>query len=173
LDFYDIAYPGALSPGGAQATLGFKRIFAIGREIRLVDTDEAGRGSPAGALCMGRAGEALCAAAKASPRAICIRDYRIDRKLVETMRERELTLCIGLDRLMAGHGLARSRAIYMASKLLRYAMGRRLRIAFATLAGSEELLASPMQIIEVARLLGADERTARAGAGEAIRAIFE
>ena len=114
---------------------------------------------------MGEAGEALNAAAKQSPRAIVISDSRIDRRLMDTMKARDVILCVPFDRILGSAGLRRSSSIYMASRLVQYAVKRGVRVSFVSFAGSEEMLCSPVQLIGLARLLGVSEEYARNAVG--------
>ncbi len=96
-----------------------------------------------------------------SPCAVVFPDSRINKKALEQMKEREIALCIQLSQLTGSHSLQRSRNLYMASKLFDYAAGIGIEVSFATFAKSREHLCSYMQIIELAKLLGASEEYAR------------
>ena len=48
----------------------------------------------------------------------------------------------------------------------QYAIKRGIRVAFVSLAGSEEMLCSPVQLIELAKLLGVKEEYARKSVSE-------
>jgi RNase P/RNase MRP subunit p30 len=90
-----------------------------------------------------------------------ISDSRIDRKLLATMKDKGVPLCIGFNRILESQGLRKSSSIYMTSKLANYAIKRGIRVAFVSLASSEEMLCSPVQLIELAKLLGVKEDYAR------------
>ncbi len=121
----------------------------------------------AGSICSGPSGEQLNAAAKQQPRAIIISDSRIDRKLLATMKGKGVMLCIPFSRILESAGLRRSSSMYLTGKLAAYAIKRGIRVAFVSLAGSEEMLCSPVQLIELAKLLGVEEGYARRSISEA------
>lgn len=96
---------------------------------------------------------------------------RINKKAMEQMNEREIALCIPMNAIMSSYGLQRSRALYMTSKLLRHAMDIKLDVSFATFARTRLQLCSYMQLIELAKLLGADEGFARKSLSETNRSM--
>jgi len=157
LHFYDLAHQTALH-GYLWKQLGFKKIASAGSDVRV---SLPGSKQIEGSVCVGEAGEALNAAAKQSPKAIIVSDSRIDRKLIDTMKSRDVILCVPFDKILQSAGLRRSSAIYMASKLVRYAVKRGVKVSFVSFAGSEEMLCSPAQLIGLAKLLGVKEEYAR------------
>ncbi len=157
MPFYDLAHQTALH-GYIWKQLGFKKIGVAESNVKI---SLPGSKNIAGSICVGPSGEHLNAAAKQSPRAIIINDSRIDRKLLDTMKAKNVILCIPFDRILSSVGLRRSSAIYMTSRLVQYAIKREIRVAFVSFAGSEEMLCSPVQLIELAKLLGAKEEYAR------------
>ena len=157
MQFYDIAHQTALH-GYVWRQLGFKRIAVLGTEVRITAPGSKGI---EGSICAGPSGEALNAAAKQQPRAIILGDSRIDRKLLATMKDRDVMLCIPFNRILESTGLRRTSSIYMAGKLANYAIKLGIRVAFVSMAGSEEMLCSPVQLIELAKLLGVREEYAR------------
>jgi RNase P/RNase MRP subunit p30 len=114
-----------------------------------------------GSICVGPAGEPLNAAAKQSPRAVIVSDARIDRKLLDTVKSKSVILCVPFDKILGSVGLRRSSTIYLTSRLAQYAIKRGIRVSFISMAGSEEMLCSPVQLIELAKLLGVKEDYAR------------
>lgn len=159
MDFYDLAYPKSLE-GGIGKRLGFKKILVLGKDLK-ISAPNSPQNEISDSLCIGYSGEQLCSAAKLSPRAILIRDSRIDRKLIEILRSKEIILCIAFDGIMENAGLRRSSQLYMMSKLVSYALKKKIQIAFVTLAKSEETLCSPIQLIELAKLVGASDLFSR------------
>lgn len=143
--------------------LGFKKIIMAESDVKL---SLPGSKGIEGSICVGVAGEALNAAAKQSPKAVIISDSRIDRKLLDTLKAKNVILCVSLDKILGSAGLRRSSSIYLTSKLVQYAIKRGIRTTFVTFAGTEEMLCSPVQLIEIAKLLGADENYARKAIGE-------
>jgi hypothetical protein len=164
LDFYDLARPQALE-GAVWSGLGFKRIFCVGKEVRISDPGYP-QNRIGGSLCMGVAGEALCSAARSAPLAVMVRDSRIDRKLIETLRSREIILCVSFDGILSSTGLRRTSRIYMTDKLVRYAIKKSVSVCFVTMAASEEMLCSPIQLVKLAELVGAPAEYARRAISE-------
>jgi RNase P/RNase MRP subunit p30 len=168
LQFFDLAHQTALH-GFLWKQLGFERIATINKEVRFT---VPGSKNIAGSICSGPSGEQLNAAAKQQPRAIIISDCRIDRKLLATMKGKDVMLCIPFNRILESVGLRRSSSIYMTSKLANYAIKREIKVAFVTLAGSEEMLCSPVQMIELIKLLGVKEDYARKSVSEINEALI-
>jgi hypothetical protein len=162
LPFYDLAHQTALH-GHLWKQLGFTKIGIAGSGVKL---SLPGSKGIEGSICVGIAGEALNASAKQSPKAVMITDSRIDRRLLDTLKAKNVILCISLDKILGSAGLRRSSAIYLTSKLVQYAIKRGIKTTFVSFAGSEEMLCSPVQLIEIAKLLGADEQYARKAISE-------
>ncbi len=157
MQFYDLAHQTALH-GYIWKKLGFKKIAVAESQVKI---SLPGSKGIEGSICVGPAGEQLNAAAKQSPRAIIINDSRIDRRLLDTMKAREVMLCVPFERILSSAGLRKSSSIYMTSRLVQYAIKREIKVAFVSFAGSEETLCSPFQLIELAKLLGVKEDYAR------------
>lgn len=157
MQFYDIAHQTALH-GYLWKSLGFKKIAAAESEVKV--SVPASKGVE-GSICVGPAGEPLNAAAKRSPKAVIVNDSRIDRRLIDTLKARDVILCVPFDRILSSTGLRRSSAIYLTSRLAQYAIKRGVRVSFVSFAGSEEMLCSPVQLIALAKLLGVNEEYAR------------
>jgi RNase P/RNase MRP subunit p30 len=157
LQFYDLAHQTALH-GYVWKGLGFKKIATIGREVKIT---VPGSKEIADSICAGPSGDALNAAAKMRPRAIIISDARIDRKLLATIKDKGIILCIPFNRILESAGLRRSSSMYLTGRLAAYAIKKGIRVSFVSLAGSEEMLCSPIQMIELAKHLGIGEDYAR------------
>lgn len=168
MQFYDLAHQTALH-GYVWRKLGFKKIGIINTDARF--TNSASK-DIAGSICTGPSGEQLNAAAKQQPRAIIISDARIDRKLLATMKDKGVVLCIPFNRILESSGLRKSSSIYMTAKLANYAIKREIKVAFVSLAGSEEMLCSPVQLIELVKLLGVEEGYARKAISETNEALI-
>jgi RNase P/RNase MRP subunit p30 len=96
-----------------------------------------------------------------SPAAIIIQDLKIDKKALGQMRDANITLCLATSTLTASSGLYRSRNLYMMRKLFDYARSIKLDVSFITLAHSNSHLCSYIQLLELAKLVGAEEEYAR------------
>ena len=100
-------------------------------------------------------------ASKGGARALIIEDMRTDRSLIETMAKKGTALCMPVGAITSKEGIERSRAIFMMSGLFSYAKHRGLHVGFVSLAQSKTGLCSSMQLVELARLVGADEQYAK------------
>lgn len=88
-------------------------------------------------------------------------DYSIDGKLIAEMKANGTALYISLGRIINSYGLRRSRNIYLARRMFRYAKRKRLSMGFVTLADSDGQMCSAIQMLSLAKLIGADENVAR------------
>jgi RNase P/RNase MRP subunit p30 len=105
--------------------------------------------------------ENIFSALNSSPAAVVFPDIKINKKALEQMQERRIALCLPISPLTSSYGLQRARSLYMTGKLLHHAMQIKLAVSFVTLAKSRTNLCSYMQLLEIAKLIGADEDYAR------------
>lgn len=167
MDYYDIALQGCGVDKGLESALGFKKVFLAGRDVALTGK----KGNFSGAIATGSDKPVLEEAARSGARALIIEGMRTDRSLIDIMAKRNTVLCIPMSAITSKEGMERSRAIFMARGLFSSARRRRLHVGFVSLAGSREGLCSAMQLIEFAKLVGADEQYAAYSISEVNRAI--
>ena len=105
--------------------------------------------------------------------AVAITDSYIDRKLMDTIKENKCILCMPLGTITASYGVERARNIYRMRKLFADARKRGIEVCFISMAKTPQFLNSYMQLIELAKLLGADERYARYSISEITKALVE
>ncbi|MDE1810685.1 MAG: hypothetical protein KGH66_01440 [Candidatus Micrarchaeota archaeon] len=163
MEFNDIVYPTCNADADFAARLGFKRLLVAGKDVEIRDIDRDKNTNAKDCVVIGVNKPRLEAAAKSGAIAISITDQRIDRKLMQTMKERETKLLISFAVLKETGGNDRQRTLYMMSKLLRHAVKMRIEVCFASMARSRLHMLSTMQIIELAKLIGAEEDAARKG----------
>ena len=163
MEFNDIVYSSCDADRGFVERLGFKRALVLGKDIQIRDLDKSKDTNASGLIVIGSNKQRLEGAAKSGALAIEITDYRIDRKLMHTIKERGVRLLVSFAALKRLEGNSRQRALYMMSKLLRTAMKMKIEVRFASMAESRLQMFSSMQLIELAKLIGADEGAARAG----------
>ncbi len=173
LNSYDIV----LSSCGADVSfgrkLGFEGIGVVGNGIVAVNADDPNAKVPEGrAIAFGSA-ENMSALVRKGIAGVCISGYKIDRKLIEDMSANDCILCISTKEITNSYGIRRAKAIYRASKLFRLAKKRKIRVAFATMASSTGEMLSKIQLIEIAKLIGAEEQYARYSISEINRYIVE
>jgi RNase P/RNase MRP subunit p30 len=173
MEYYDLVSGSCGTDEGMAHRLGFKKIFKAGTDIRLTNLDEPkSRGADSG-IIMSSDKARLLACAKGDVRAVIISDSRIDKKLIAQMSENDIALCIPVSAITSGYGLARSKTTYMMGNLFTYAKKSKIDIAFVTLAGSRMQMASAMQLIELAMLVGADEAYARDSISRVNKGLME
>ena len=100
----------------------------------------------------------LCESVKQGCGMIAIRDFSIDRKLIAQMQGKEAMLLIPISEITSCAGFSASRLMYKARMLIRYAKSKRIKIIFCTLAQNKLQACSSIQIIEMAKMLGADKK---------------
>ncbi len=149
MKYYDLVFNSCRMDDGAAKRLGFERIFQIN----------------ANSICMSSDKSRLIREVRDDAKAVAVTDFYIDRKLIAEMRERGTVLCIPFAQIISMRGEARSKALYRAGELLRYAAGSRIAVSFASFADSPLYMNSPTQLIELAKMLGAKEEAARESLG--------
>ncbi len=139
---------------GLADRLGFEEILVFDESMR--ESSRVGMASDAGILQKVRSGGI----------GVISDDYSIDGKLMAEMKENGTALYLALGRITNTYGLRRSRGIYLARRAFRYARQRRIDVGFITFAETAGQMCSAIQMIELAKLIGADEDIARAGLEE-------
>lgn len=160
LDYYDVAYDSCNISKETESALGYKRIFLANRDIK-VTGDAHGGSEIVGSIFLDSGRKDIFAMLKMDPRAIVFMDMRINKKAMEQMNEKGIALCMPVSAITSSYGLSRSRTLYMMGKMFTHAKSIKLDVAFVTLARSTAHLCSYMQLVELARMLGADEDYAR------------
>jgi len=162
LDYFDVAGEGCRIDKGLEPALGFKKIFVANKDIKVVDGTGGKTGNVEGSIFVASEKSNMIQILNMSPRAVVFSDSKINKKALEQMRDRDILLCIPADLITGTSGLHRSRNMYMMGKLFDHARSIKLEVSFITLAQSNAHLCSYMQLIEIAKLIGADEEYARA-----------
>lgn len=163
LDYYDIAYDSCSVDSALEKRLGYKKIFIANKDIKVIEDT---KGNVEDNIIVNSNRLNALAVLSQSPNAVILSDLRIDKKLMEQMLEKEIAICLPMYMITGNSGMNRSKTLYMMSKLLDYAMSLELDVSFITLAKSSSNLCSYMQLIELAKLLGADEQYARKSVSE-------
>jgi histidinol phosphatase-like PHP family hydrolase len=141
--------------------LGFRRILVENTDLRVEHVDR-NIGRFGASIAYGSDIKRLYEHSRNGTRALAISSAEIDFKLLESMKDNGTALCIPLNAILTSltpHDLSRS--IYRNAHLVARAKKYSLDIAFITFAHSMTYMCSSIQIIELAKLLGADERYAR------------
>lgn len=163
--YYDIVFDSCNVDEELSARLGFARVGIIPKDIGFAELGKRGAGGEKKVIASGPVGS-LISAANSGVAAIYINDAKIDKKLIAAMEDNETVLCISLSGIMELYGLKRSHLLFKACKLFSYAKKEGVDTAFVTLAKSRSGMCSYMQMIELAKLVGASEDYARHSVSE-------
>lgn len=169
MDYYDIALQSCGASPAMEAELGFRHIFLAGKEVPLLNSGKKGNFS--GAIFSGTNKKLLVDASRGGARALILEDMRIDRSLIDTMVKKGTALCIPMYAVTSKEGMERSKALFLLKGLFEYVRHRGMHVGFVSLAPSRSGLCSSMQLVEFAKLIGADEQYARYSIGAVNRAI--
>lgn len=153
--------------------LGFKKIFTLNKEVRSVGHGNENDRNLERSIAFGKEKNQLLALVKHGAKAVAITDFYIDKKLMDTIKDNGCVLCIPLSIITSSYGVERSRNIARAKRLCGHARKMGIDIAFVSMAKSQLYMNSYMQIIELAKLLGIDDRYARHSVSEITRTIAD
>ncbi|MCW6160530.1 MAG: hypothetical protein LVQ95_05605 [Candidatus Micrarchaeales archaeon] len=173
MNFYDIAADSCTFDSAFEKRLGFKRIFVVNRDIAAVGRGDENKQITERSIAFGKAEEQLLALVKNGASAVAITDSYIDRKLMESIRENKCVLCLPMSIITASYGVERARNVYRMRKLFADARKRGIDVCFASMAKTPAYLNSYMQLIELAKLVGAEERYARYSMSEITKSLVE
>lgn len=158
MKYYDIVTEPCSFDEAFAKRLGFEAVFRAGRS---------------GALFIGSDMASATKAAQHGAVAVAITDFTLDRGVMAKLSDNETVLCIPIAILAKSKGLEQARLLHRAAELVRYAYRKRIDVSFASLASSRLFMESRMQLIELAKMLGATEEQARLGVGEVNRKVIE
>jgi hypothetical protein len=166
VDYYDIAYETCEISKALENSLGYKRIFFAQKDIKVLDGGHYKHDEVENSIFINTNLDNLIGILNMSPSAIIFSDLRINKKAIEQMEERKIPLCLPLSILTSSYGLQRSKNLYFMSKLFAHARKMDVDVSFVTLSKNNTNLCSYMQLIELAKLIGADEDYARKSVSE-------
>ncbi len=171
MNFYDIVSETCTFDADFAKRLGFKQIFKLRKEIRPVGHGYEQEKIVDNSMAFGRDKNQLISLVKNGATAVAITDSYIDKKLMDTIKQESCILCIPTCIITASYGVERSRNIYKMSRLFAYAKKQGIDVCFASIATSKAHVNSYMQLIELAKLIGADEKYARYSISEITKSI--
>jgi RNase P/RNase MRP subunit p30 len=160
LRYYDVLFDSCRVSKQFASRLGFDDVFLVKK-------------GASGPLCASSDASLLMKAVQRGATAIAITDFTIDRKLLAKAKDNDVALCMPFAPMLSRTGLERAKLVYRATTLLRYASGKRMEVSFASLAESELFANSRMQLVELAKLVGATDAQARHGICEVNKLIGE
>jgi len=159
MDYYDIAFDSCNVNKDLESELGFKKIFT-NKDIGILEGDYKS-GIIRGSLFIDNGNGDVLSVINSNPAAVSFADLNINKDALSLMEEMDIILCMPLSIATSSYGFSRSKNLFLMKKLFRHAKKLNLRISFATLAKKESELCSSLQLIEIAKLIGADENYAR------------
>ncbi|MGC8669744.1 MAG: hypothetical protein ACP5TL_01160 [Candidatus Micrarchaeia archaeon] len=161
MKFYDIVLDSCNLTKETNLLLGFEKIAVANRDFVLCDAEK--NANCEGGIAIGKDSKSLEKATKRDAKAVIALDFNLDMSLLESMREHDTVLLIPFSPIESSRGIALSHKLFLASRLLYNARKRNVKVGFITLAHSVVYLESYMQLIALAKLIGAREEEARIG----------
>jgi hypothetical protein len=165
LEYYDLVRNSCSFDEKLCMKLGFKSIAKAPGDISIIDADAGRSGKGERSIIYG-SGKRLIGAVKQGAAAVWIKDYLLDKQLLDVVYDNTIPLVFPISDIVCANGLQRPRLMSKMSRLLKYSAKLGIGISFITMAESRSGMCSYMQIVEIAKLLGADEECARAGLSE-------
>ncbi len=160
MDFYDIVGSECEFDEKFAARLGYRQVFVAGKDIVVADADREG---PSHAAYIAKGGNVsrLVYHVKNGARGVITEDFNLEAKLLEAMAACGCVAVICTDRIIGAAAESRSRMLYKASRMFSNARKCDVNIALVSMARSRAYMESYMQLVELGKLIGADDRYAR------------
>ncbi|MGC8586066.1 MAG: hypothetical protein ACP5K5_00785 [Candidatus Micrarchaeia archaeon] len=167
MDYYDIVLSSGLEKLGGM--LGYKKILIAGKDFPVAEIGS--NENQSGRVAIGRDTKVLLKACRTFASAVILNTYAIDKSLIEGLKEYRIPLIIPFNQIIGNKGFRLSKSLYLARRLFLYAKKKKIEVGFATLADSELGMESYIQLIELAKLIGASDEDARKGLNVAGRLV--
>ena len=173
LPYYDAIFDTCEVSDALVGRLGFKRMIVLGRDLPVIRTDARGLGGEKRALAVGRDSARLAAAVKGGVASACLEEPIMDKELLAAMADNDCILCVPMSGIMSAFGLRRARLMYRTGRLISKAEKMGVPVGIVTMAPSNALMCSYMQMVELARLMGVEEGFARESISVTNRRLVE
>lgn len=173
MDFYDIVSQDCKVDDSFAKKLGFKKVFVLNKDIKAVGHGNEKEDDIYDSIAFGKAKEQLMSLVKRGAPAVAITDSYIDKKLMDTIADNKCMLVMPMSIITSSYGVERSRNIYRMSKLYDYARRKKIEVVFASMAKTPQYMNSYSQLIELAKLIGADEQYARSSMNKLTKSIVK
>lgn len=140
--------------------LGFRRMFLVGKDVELAS--DAKRLSEEGRYIVKSGDNEVLSKAIRSNAVVgvVLEGGKASGKFIEELHAHEKLLFLPVAPLVCPNRESRLRNLYNAKGILRSALMGKARVSIVTLAEDRDCLLSSMQLFEIAKLLGANDRTA-------------
>jgi hypothetical protein len=162
MQFYDIvALKEEIDLKQLAHRFGYAEIFLVGKDAEIVS--DVKRLNEEGSFIV-RSGnnETLSKAVRSnSVIGVIVDDSKVSGKFIEELRTHEKLLFIPAAPLVCPAQENRLRNLFWAKGILRTALMGKAKVALVTLASEKECLLSSGQMLEIAKLLGANEKIAK------------
>jgi hypothetical protein len=173
VDFYDIVSETCSVDGKLAERLGLKKIFVLNKDVRAVGADNSQNRNVDDGIAFGRDQNQLLNLVKRGAVAVAITDSYVDKKLLNEIKERGCILLMPMTAITASYGLQRSHNIYKMAKLFSAARKMGIDVCFASMAKTPIYMNSYIQLIELAKLVGADDTYARYSLSKVTKSVVE
>jgi hypothetical protein len=160
LDFYDVAAHECLVDPMMEKRLGFKRILISNSDLKIENVDQK-VGKFGVSIAFGSDKKRLYEHARNGTKGLAILDSGIDLKLLGAMAENETILCIPMAPMTTARNYEVSRTIYRNTKLIEKAKKYKIKISLISMAPTSTYLCSSIQLIELGKMMGLDDKYAR------------
>ncbi len=160
MDFYDVIGPGCAFDDQLQIRLGYKRLFKVGKDVAVLEAGSEGQRSGA-YLAAGDNPSRLIYHAKNGAAGIIPTAMAAEAKLLDAMRDNGCVAVIPLDAIIWRGAESRSKMLYRAARLFSQARKADVHVSIVSMARNRAYMESPIQLIGLAKLIGAEEGYAR------------
>jgi hypothetical protein len=146
---------------------GYRKIFLLGKDVELVS--DVKRLDEEGSFIVKSGNNETLSKAVRSNNVIgvIVDDSKVSGKFIEELRTHEKLLFVPVAPLICPARESRLRSLFWAKGILRTALMGKAGVSLVTLAAEKECLLSSAQMLEIAKLLGANDKVA----GEMLSAL--
>ena len=161
LDYYDLVRATCDYEPYFSERLGFTKIFKAGRDVEMAIQGDGLRPKGSRFIAVGRDMGWLANMIRGGAKALVVERNDADKKLLAAMRDHGTILLFPMSAVTELFGLKRTRTMYFMHDMLKEATKAGVRVGFVSLATSRLQMCSYMQLVELAKLIGASEDQAR------------
>ncbi len=170
MEMYDIVAAGCNADEKTTTLLGYKKIFASGKDFRMSDLDEGAGKAGDAAMFTGSDENGLAARAKYG-KFILPKRIGVGRSLLARIKDNDAVLCLPMERITSTYGLVRSKNIYFMRKTFSEARRFGAKVSLASMAPSAQFMLSTGQLLELGKMITGNESYVRESIGVVNRSI--
>jgi len=161
MDYYDLVSETCEFDDSLRERLGFRKIGILGMDIMPAGANKSNLSDFSNDLAFGKEKGLLISLVQKGVKGVAITDSYIDKKLLEVIADAGCILVLPMGIITASYGIERTRNIYRMSRLFEHARKMKIPVSFVSMAKTPQHMNSYMQLLELAKLLGADDKYAR------------